>query len=315
MIEIRGLRKEYGRFAAVEGLDLTIQDGQFVVLLGPSGSGKTTVLRMLNRMVTPTAGTVLIDGVDTATQQPEELRRHIGYVIQNTGLFPNMTVARNVSAVPRLLGWDRRRIEQRVAEMLQLAGLDPTVYGRKLPAQLSGGEAQRVGVARALAADPPLLLMDEPFSAVDPITRERLQLELKRLHRQVRKTIVFVTHDINEAVLLADRIVLLQGGVLQQYATPEELWREPANDFVRSFFGVDLGLRLLNRRRLAEIALQPLDGPASGLPTVTTEATLRDALAQLVNERADRLLVTGPAGPVGTVSFGTLLAALGRETE
>ena len=160
MIEIRGLRKEYGRFAAVEGLDLTIQDGQFVVLLGPSGSGKTTVLRMLNRMVTPTAGTVLIDGVDTATQQPEELRRHIGYVIQNTGLFPNMTVARNVSAVPRLLGWDRRRIEQRVAEMLQLAGLDPTVYGRKLPAQLSGGEAQRVGVARALAADPPLLLRD-----------------------------------------------------------------------------------------------------------------------------------------------------------
>ena len=148
-----------------------------------------------------------------------------------------------------------------------------------------------------------------------PITRERLKLELKRLHRQVRKTIVFVTHDINEAVLLADRIVLLQGGVLQQYATPEELWREPANDFVRSFFGVDLGLRLLNRRRLAEIALQPLDGPASGLPTVTTEATLRDALAQLVNERADRLLVTGPAGPVGTVSFGTLLAALGRETE
>lgn len=314
MIEIQGLRKLYGEFVAVEGLDLTIEDGEFTVLLGPSGSGKTTVLRMLNRMVTPTAGRVLIDGVDTATQKPETLRRHIGYVIQNIGLFPNMSVARNVAAVPRMLGWPRNRIDARVAEMLELAGLDPDVYARKLPSQLSGGEAQRVGVARALAADPPVLLMDEPFSAVDPITRERLQLELIRLHNQVKKTVVFVTHDINEAILLADKIVLLKDGTLQQHATPEHLWREPANGFVRDFFGADLGLRLLSRHFLGDVGLDPLPADADALPALPSTATFHDALAELVNRRTDRLVVTVDDAPAGTTQLAEILAALDEGT-
>jgi osmoprotectant transport system ATP-binding protein len=313
MIEIQGLRKQYGEFTAVSDLDLTIGEGQFTILLGPSGSGKTTVLRMLNRMIVPTAGRVLVDGTDAADQKPEALRRHMGYVIQNTGLFPNMSVARNIATVPRLLGWERARTTSRVDEMLDMVGLEPSVYAGKMPSQLSGGEAQRVGVARALAADPPVLLMDEPFGAVDPITRDRLQVEMKRLQHQLKKTVVFVTHDIDEAILLADKIVLLKDGVLQQYATPEELWREPANEFVRDFFGADLGLRLMSRHHLDDISLDPVPADSADLPCVDVTATFHDALAEFVDKRAERLLVSSEQGPIGSLSFAGLLDALGGE--
>jgi len=315
MIEITGLTKTYGDFTAVDDVSLSIPDGQFTVLLGPSGSGKTTVLRMLNRMVTPTSGEIRINGQDTAAEKPEHLRRSMGYVIQNTGLFPNMTVRRNVATVPRLLGWDRKRTRDRVDEMLEIVGLDPAVYAEKLPSQLSGGEAQRVGVARALAADPPILLMDEPFGAVDPITRDRLQLEMKRLQRQLKKTVVFVTHDIDEAVLLSDKIALLKGGVLQQYAAPDDLWKQPANEFVSDFFGDSFGLRIMIRHGLSEITLEPLGPGIDALPRVPIEATLKEALAELIDKRAERIVVLDAAGaPAGTVSFTTLMCALGAES-
>ncbi len=311
MIEITGLTKRYGDFTAVDGLDLEIPDGQFTVLLGPSGSGKTTILRMLNRMIEPTAGRVLLDGVDSAGLKPEELRRTMGYVIQNTGLFPNMSVARNVATVPRLLGWSRARVAERVDEMLELVGLAPDAYRAKMPAQLSGGEAQRVGVARALAADPPILLMDEPFGAVDPITRDRLQAELRRLHRRLRKTVVFVTHDIEEAVQLADRVALLKGGRLQQYATAHELWRAPANDFVRDFFGSGFGLRIMARETLESVPLAPLAPGDAALPRVTGATSLKEALAVFVDRGVSRVIVERDNEPDGVIDFDALVAALG----
>jgi osmoprotectant transport system ATP-binding protein len=315
MIEISGLTKRYDHFTAVDDVTLSVADGQFTVLLGPSGSGKTTVLRMVNRMVEPTSGRVMLDGVDTSTLRPEELRRSMGYVIQNTGLFPNMSIRRNVATVPRLLGWDRRRIDARVDEMLDLVGLDPDLYGAKWPSQLSGGEAQRVGVARALAADPPVLLMDEPFGAVDPLTRERLQLELKRLHAKLRKTILFVTHDIDEAVLLADRVALLRAGRIEQHASPEVMWKAPASDFVRDFFGENLGLRIMARHKLADVELTPLsDGEScAGMPAIEAGATLKEALAELVGAQATKVVVCERGVPQGTVGFDALVAALGGE--
>lgn len=311
MIEIRSLTKRYDSLTAVDSVDLDVADGQFAVLLGPSGSGKTTLLRMVNRMIEPTSGTVLLDGRDTAELKVETLRRSMGYVIQNTGLFPNMSIHKNVGTVPRLLGWDRKRIDARVDELLDLVGLDPDTYGPKRPDQLSGGEAQRVGVARALAADPPVLLMDEPFGAVDPLTRERLQQEMKRLQAKVKKTILFVTHDIDEAVLLADRIALLRSGVLQQYATPEQMWREPANEFVRGFFGENLGLRIMARHCLSSVPLDP--APPAGtesLPRVPASATLKEALAELVGSGASAVLVVDGDQVLGSFGFEALVRAL-----
>lgn len=311
MIEIRGLTKCYGDFTALDGLDLDIADGSFTVLLGPSGSGKTTLLRSINRMIEPTQGTVKLRGRDTASIRPEALRREMGYVIQHTGLFPHMSVRRNVATVPRLLGWPKDRVARRVDEMLDLVGLDPATFGEKRPSQLSGGEAQRVGVARALAADPPVLLMDEPFGAVDPLTRDRLQQELKRLHGLLDKTIVFVTHDIDEAVLLADRIALLKDGRLQQYGTPEQLWREPANDFVRTFFGDSLGLRVMARHTLAEVSLEPAsEQQAAGLPRVDEAASLLDALAALVDAPAAAVAVVRDGRVHGIAGFDALMGAL-----
>lgn len=312
MIELVGLTKRYGDVTVVDDVSLTIADGELTVLLGPSGGGKTTLLRMVNRMVEPTAGGVLVDGVDVATIAPEQLRRRMGYVIQSIGLFPNMTVRRNVGTVPRLLGWDRQRIAERVDEMLALVGLDPEVYGDKWPSQLSGGEAQRVGVARALAADPPILLMDEPFGAVDPITREKLQHEMKQLHERLRKTTIFVTHDIDEAVLLADRVALLRHGRLEQYGTPEELWREPATPFVREFFGENLGLRIMARRCLRDVALTPLaDADRSpAVPRIAADATLKEALAELVGSGAERIVVVDGERELGAFGFEALRTAL-----
>ncbi|WP_236789191.1 ABC transporter ATP-binding protein [Amycolatopsis sp. GM8] len=246
-IEFRHVTKRYpGGTVAVDDLGLTIDDGTITVLVGPSGCGKTTSLRMINRMVEPTSGAVLLDGKDVRESDPPVLRRGIGYVIQNAGLFPHRTVLDNVATVPLLSGWGRRKARDRAAELLDTVGL-PAELGKRYPAQLSGGQQQRVGVARALAGDSPVLLMDEPFSAVDPIVREELQDELLRLQSRLDKTIVFVTHDIDEAVRLGDRIAVMRvGGKLAQYGTPADVLRYPVDDFVASFVGRDRGYRGLS---------------------------------------------------------------------
>jgi osmoprotectant transport system ATP-binding protein len=240
-LEFRRASKTYAGSAepAIRELSLEVGAGELCILIGPSGCGKTTAMRLVNRMIDLTTGDVLLDGVSIRERPPAELRRHIGYAIQQIGLFPHQTVAENIATVPHLLGWPADRVRARVAELLELVGLDPAMGGR-YPAQLSGGQRQRVGVARALAADPPLLLMDEPFGAIDPITRARLQEEFRRLQQDLGKTVVFVTHDIDEALKLGDRIAVLKpGGVLAQYATPDELVRAPADAFVEEFVGAD----------------------------------------------------------------------------
>ncbi|MEC9482137.1 MAG: ABC transporter ATP-binding protein [Halomonas sp.] len=249
MIELQGLTKTYGDKDVVQNVSLRVDSGEFGVLIGPSGCGKSTTLRMINRLIPLTRGRILLGDEDIAGLPVEQLRRRIGYAIQSTGLFPHWTVADNIGVVPRLLKWPRARIEARVDELMQLFHLEAGEFRDKYPHQLSGGQAQRVGVARALAADPEVLLMDEPFGAVDPLTREALQNEMLRVHQQTRKTIVFVTHDMDEALKLASRIALLNAGRLVQYDRPIELLTQPADDFVRSFIGkADLGLKLLSRR-------------------------------------------------------------------
>jgi osmoprotectant transport system ATP-binding protein len=250
MITLEHLTKRYGDHTAVDDLSFTVDDGDVAVLIGPSGCGKTTTLRMINRLIEPTGGCILIDGTDATTIKPEELRRHIGYAIQSVGLFPHLTVAENIATVPKLLGWKAPRIAERAKELLDLVGLDPTQYAAKYPRQLSGGEAQRVGVARALAADPPVLLMDEPFGAVDPLNRDRLQVEFAKIQRELRKTVVFVTHDVDEAIRLADKIALMRLGHLEQYDSPEELLDHPATKFVHDFVGADAALKRLGRVRV-----------------------------------------------------------------
>ncbi len=252
MIELKGVTKRYGENAAVEALSFTVEAGELCVLIGPSGCGKSTTLKLINRMIEPSEGQVLIDGRPAAAVRPELLRRQIGYVIQSVGLFPHMTVAENIGVVPRLLGWRAERTAPRVEELLSLIGLEPSLYRRKYPRELSGGEAQRIGVARALAADPPILLMDEPFGAVDPLNREILQAEFLKIQRRLRKTVVFVTHDLDEAIRLADRIVLLSRGRLVQIDTPENLLSQPKNKFVRNFVGGDRALKRLSRFSVAD---------------------------------------------------------------
>ncbi|WP_308163189.1 ABC transporter ATP-binding protein [Nocardia alni] len=242
------------RDPAVEDFSITIPAGEIVVFVGPSGCGKTTTMRMINRLIEPTSGTITIDGRDVTSVNPDRLRRGIGYSIQQAGLFPHLSVARNIATVPGLLGWDRKRISARVDEMLELVGLDPATFRRRYPRQLSGGQQQRVGVARALAADPPVLLMDEPFGAVDPITRGLLQDELLRLQAELHKTIVFVTHDFNEAVKLGDRIAVLGNkSRILQYDTPAAILAEPADDTVAGFVGADAGLKQLTLTRVADV--------------------------------------------------------------
>ena len=242
---------------AVGDLSFEVPEGEIVVLVGPSGCGKTTTLKMINRIIEPTAGEIWVAGINAVQTEPHLLRRQIGYVIQQTGLFPHRTIAQNIATVPRLLGWDKNRIDERVAQLVDLVGLDEEMSDR-YPAELSGGQQQRVGVARALAADPPVLLMDEPFGAVDPIVRSRLQEELLGLQARVRKTIVFVTHDIDEAIQLGDRVAILNvGGVLEQIGPPEDILREPANDFVAEFLGADRGLKRLSLIPIHAVDLDP----------------------------------------------------------
>jgi osmoprotectant transport system ATP-binding protein len=282
--------------AAVSELSLTVAPGELCVLVGPSGGGKTTALKMVNRLVSIDEGEIRIDGRSVDAIPVTELRRGIGYVIQQVGLFPHMTVADNVGAVPRLLGWPRERVRERVRELLELIGLDPDADGRRYPAALSGGQRQRVGLARALAADPPILLMDEPFGAVDPIVRAHLQQELRRLHHEVGKTILFVTHDVDEAISLGDRIaVFRQGGVLAQVDTPDRLLAEPADDFVRRFLGEDRELRRLALRRVGELELEAR-GTRDGLPSAPEGISVRTAVSLMLGAGADALVVVGADG-------------------
>lgn len=274
MITLDRVTKRYGADSvAVAELSLTVPDGELCVLVGPSGCGKTTTLRMINRLIEPSGGRILIDGTDVLKIDPVQLRRSIGYVIQQGGLFPHRRVADNVATVPRLLGWDRQRVEARVTELLDLVGLDPDRYGRRFPHELSGGERQRVGVARALGGDPPVLLMDEPFGAVDPVTRQRLQQQFLDLQATLKKTIVFVTHDIEEATKLGNRIaVLSKGGVLEQYDTPSEVLGRPATPFVADFVGADRGVRRL--------AVMPIEsGDLFHPPEVSPGHSMLDARA------------------------------------
>lgn len=238
MVTLKNVTKRYGAGTAVDHISLDIEDGQFVVLVGTSGCGKTTTLKMINRLIEPTSGQILIDGKDIQSVNPVELRRNIGYVIQQIGLFPNMTILENVELVPKLLQWPKERYRQKAEELLDMVELPAAVYGDKFPAELSGGQQQRVGVLRALAGDPSLILMDEPFGALDPITRDSLQDEVKKLHRRLKKTFVFVTHDMSEAVKMADVIVFMDKGRIVQVAPPEEILEHPANDFVRNFIGM-----------------------------------------------------------------------------
>ena len=288
VVAFEHVTKRYGNGpTAVTDLSLEIRAGEVCVLVGPSGCGKTTTMKMVNRLVEPTSGRVTIDGADVASLPPVDLRRRIGYVIQQVGLFPHLTVAENVAVVPRLLGWPAAQITERVEELLDLVGLDPGAYRSRYPAALSGGERQRVGVARAMAADPTVLLMDEPFGAVDPIRRERLQNEFLRLQTRLRKTIVFVTHDVDEAIKMADRIAILQvGGVLAQYDRPDRLLAAPASPFVEHFVGADRGLKRLSLARVRDLPLEspitvavgePLAAARRRLPDGTSWALVTDA--------------------------------------
>jgi osmoprotectant transport system ATP-binding protein len=292
VIRLDSVSKRYANgLLAVGDLSLAVPSGEIAVLVGPSGCGKTTVLRMINRLIEPTAGRIYLDDEDVTTVDPVGLRRRIGYVIQQVGLFPHQTIATNVATVPRLLGWSRARVDARVNELLAIVGLEPDDYRDRYPAQLSGGQRQRVGVARALAADPPVLLMDEPFGAIDPITRTRLQDEFLHLQAELHKTVVFVTHDINEAVKMGTRIALLNvGGHLEQYDTPAMILGRPATQFVADFVGRDRALKRLQVTRIAA-------DDVAKVPIVSADADATEVAAALDAAGANRALVVDADAP------------------
>ena len=293
---------------AVDDLSLTVPAGEICMLVGPSGGGKTTAMKMVNRLIDISEGDIRIGGQSVRALDVIELRRGIGYVIQQTGLFPHMTVAENVATVPRLLGWGKERIRARADELLDLVDLPAVDYRDRYATQLSGGERQRVGLARALAADPPVMLMDEPFGALDPITRTRLQHEFLRIHREVGKTVIFVTHDIDEAIMMGDRIAILRpGGRLAQYDTPDAILAAPADEFVASFVGEDRGLKRLSLVRLDEVELGPVDGAVG--PRLAESTTLREALSLMLTEGSRSVVVLdGDGEPRGTLSLDALSA-------
>ncbi|MEX2622166.1 MAG: betaine/proline/choline family ABC transporter ATP-binding protein [Acidimicrobiia bacterium] len=310
-VEFDNVTKHYGAadakrgaLGAVNDLSLVVPAGKICVLVGPSGCGKTTSLKMVNRLIEPTSGRILLDGVDASTRDLIELRRNIGYVIQQVGLFPHQTIEENVATVPRLLGWSEERRLARAAELLHVMGLDPGRYARRYPTQLSGGERQRVGVARALAADPPIMLMDEPFGAVDPIVRERLQNEFLRLQEDLAKTILFVTHDIDEAIKMGDVVAVLQvGGDLAQFGTPADILANPASEFVAQFVGADRGLKRLSLYRIADVPLQTI-------PTGTVGEPSAPARARLLAHPFEYLLVLDSAArPLGWASLSSVSTA------
>jgi len=305
MIEFIDVHRRFGSTTAVDGVSLRVDEGELCVLLGPSGCGKTTLLRMVNRLVEPTSGTIRVRGRDVMKEDPVALRRSIGYVIQNVGLFPHRTVAENIATTPNLLGMGKRAIAARIEELLLLVKLDPRRYRDRYPAQLSGGEAQRVGVARALAADPPLLLMDEPFGAIDPINRAAIREEFLELQRRLRKTILFVSHDIPEALHLADRIALMRAGRIEQHGPPPKLLANPATEFVARFFGAGRRTLLLDALRASDAidpGIPPPDSPAVG-----ADASLHEVLLALLAGRSERIGVMGDDGAsLGTVTLRSI---------
>jgi osmoprotectant transport system ATP-binding protein len=296
---------------ALNELSLTVPAGEICALVGPSGGGKTTALTLVNRMTELSEGDIRIGGRSIRDTDPIALRRDIGYVIQQTGLFPHMTVAANVNLVPRILGWSKETARNRALELLELVGLSPAEeFADRYPTQLSGGQQQRVGIARALAADPPVMLMDEPFGALDPITRGNIQQEFLQLHTRIRKTILFVTHDVDEAILMGDRIAILhEGGTLAQYDTPDAILSNPANDFVARFVGSDRSLKRLALTTLAELPPSPLNGSRPAWPAAPASMSLRDALATILGAGSDGLLVGDRDNPTGLVSLDALRRA------
>ena len=316
MIRLEAVTKRYGGTVAVDGLSLEVAEGETCVLVGPSGCGKTTTLKMVNRLVEPTSGRVVVGGRDVATVDPVALRRGIGYVIQQVGLFPHLDVAANVATVPRLLGWDRERTRARVDGLLDLVGLDAATFRHRRPEELSGGQRQRVGVARALAADPPVLLMDEPFGAVDPVTRARLQEEFVRLQGELGKTVVLVTHDIDEALRLGDHLaVLAEGGRLAQHGPPAEILARPASEFVAGFVGGGATLKRLGLIPVAS-ALDPAgaSGPSSG-QRIDAGATLADATEALLRSQGPSIEVVDGDRRLGSVTLASIQAALRRPVD
>ncbi len=317
-LEFRDVTKRYsagsGTPGAVNDLSFVVPAGSICVLVGPSGCGKTTSLKMVNRLIEPSSGQILLDGVDVQSQDVTALRRRIGYVIQQVGLFPHLTIGRNVAVVPSLVGWSKGRQRARTDELLSMVGLDPERYSDRYPSQLSGGERQRVGVARALAADPQLMLMDEPFAAVDPIVRARLQDEFLRLQSELAKTIVFVTHDVDEAIKMGDLIaVMTDGGHLAQFGPPDEILAHPASPFVAQFVGQDRGLKRLSLRTVADLGVEPLPGPAD-MPELPPMTTLRDALSILLAaDTRGGLAVDEEGRPRGLVTVDAIASALAAD--
>jgi osmoprotectant transport system ATP-binding protein len=321
-LELRSVSKRYAgqREPAIRELSFTVPAGDVCVLVGPSGSGKTTTMRLINRMISISGGDILVGGRSVLEREPKELRREIGYVIQQVGLFPHLTVGENIATVPHLLGWRTDRVRARVRELLELIDLDPSEMEDRYPAQLSGGQRQRVGVARALAADPPLMLMDEPFGAIDPINRVRLQDEFLRLQDKVKKTVVFVTHDIDEAIKMGDRIAILRdGGVLAQYDTPREILTHPADDFVAQFVGADRGLKRLALTTLAELELIEPEGLAraeasNGALSLPRDTSVRDAVSLMLTANGEPVRVLDGDGHVeGLVTLAVVEQLLSEE--
>jgi osmoprotectant transport system ATP-binding protein len=317
MIRLQGVSRSYstprGTVTAVDDLTLEVADGETCVLLGPSGCGKTTTLRMINRLVVPTSGKIFIAGRDTDGVDPVELRRGIGYVIQQIGLFPNMTVAENIGVVPRLLGWNAARSRRRAEELLALLALEPAQFLDRYPNELSGGQAQRIGVARALAVDPPVLLMDEPFAALDPINREAIQDEFLRMQQTLRKTILFVSHDIDEAVKMADRVAIFRAGRLAQFGRPDELLARPADEFVASFVGRDRTLKRLRLIRVREV-MGPIHADGADGPSVSADDDLRRVATLFLEHDVETIRCVDDTGrAIGQISRAAVAARLASE--
>ncbi|WP_164217203.1 ABC transporter ATP-binding protein [Virgibacillus sp. YIM 98842] len=319
MIDFKNVTKIYGgEVKAVDDITMSVNEGEFVILLGPSGCGKTTLLRMVNQLETITDGEINVNGQNVKEMDKIKMRRNIGYVIQSNGLFPNMTIEKNTMIVPDLLGWDRKKKRDRFNYLMDLIGLNPDEYRKRYPHELSGGQQQRIGVARAMASDPPVMLMDEPFGALDPIIREKVQDEFLTIQKEVKKTILFVSHDIDEAVKMGDKISLLRQGQIMQYASPTEMLHRPKNDFVSEFIGKDRVLRSMSLYTVNDLVealgLKSKEEDIQDTKEITIDTSLRVALSMLLNKEADELLITDDQGEAhGSLTFDLIETFINRE--
>ncbi|MCX7831414.1 MAG: ABC transporter ATP-binding protein [Actinobacteria bacterium] len=313
LIKLENLHKRYGTQWAVKDVSIEVKEGTTCVILGPSGSGKSSVLKMINRLIEPDSGRVFYKGKDVKEYNVIKLRREMGYAVQNIGLFPHLTVEENISLLLKEIKWSKQKIKERAEELLILVGLEPKIYLKKYPSQLSGGEAQRVGVARALSADPPVLLMDEPFGALDPITRRKLQDEFARIKSTLRKTTVFVTHDIYEAVILADEIALMKDGELIQKSDPFELWQNPKNEFVMKFLGNEYGFHILSKYTLQSLGKLKECVERNGLPVVNRSFSLKDTLSLMLKYRTKSVVVEEPDKRISLLTFDEILSFVDKK--